>query len=894
MAKAPDLTQRHTPRDFDVVLGCCLALMLTVVLSLSLFYSRDVLNRLEQLQSARSDNVQWTLTQVEVEHLSFLNALERREADGEADLPRVREAYDVLFSRLATLRNGSLFHDLVATKPEFRAALTGVHDFMKAAMPLIDGPDEALRAALPALAEQTRAARQEVRRLSTTGLAYFAVNADLHRREIAATLRRLAFDAASLLVLLTALSLYLLLVNRQKSRRGIALEQANHRMNTILSTSLDGVIVTDATGRVLEFNGAAETIFRLSSAEMKGRLVTDLFHTDRLRDGGPAAMAQLREGGARQIVGQGRVRREARRSDGEIFPMELAVQAAHDGEDEILIAFVRDVSQQDADEKKLVEAHDRALAGEKAKADFLTVMSHEIRTPLNGLLGNLSLLGGSDLTEEQRQFLRNMDVSGRILLKHVDAVLDIARFEAGKLQLAQEPVHVDELMQNLVGGQIGNAAGRGNRLDWAWVGPPQHWVNSDAQRIYQILLNLVGNAIKFTEQGRITIEAETDPAPLPDAPKRLMIEFRVSDTGQGIAEDQITTIFDDFHTSDTSFGRAAGGAGLGLGICRRITNAMGGEIGVESMPGEGSTFWVRLPVIPTEAPAPKDKPPSRHPVRGALCILVVEDNDINLQVTCSMLEREGHSVTCARDGQSGVEKANAHRFDLILMDISMPVLDGLEATRQIRAGCGPSAQAPIIALSANVLPQDTERFHAAGMDDFLGKPLTLDALRRALCTVYSGPTGVEEAGSGRAAEPRHAGAPGDRAAAAKDPGATDRPSSNPTSNAQTSSIDANKISDMRQTLGDAGFERLLGRFLDEADTLIRDLSAQDPQEDIAEHMIGRIHKVSGSAASFGTTEFRKLLNDTERAAKGELDMPLPELLARLAPCWQRTRVLLEA
>ena len=140
MAKAPDLTQRHTPRDFDVVLGCCLALMLTVVLSLSLFYSRDVLNRLEQLQSARSDNVQWTLTQVEVEHLSFLNALERREADGEADLPRVREAYDVLFSRLATLRNGSLFHDLVAPKPEFRAALTGVHDFMKAGGGLLVGP----------------------------------------------------------------------------------------------------------------------------------------------------------------------------------------------------------------------------------------------------------------------------------------------------------------------------------------------------------------------------------------------------------------------------------------------------------------------------------------------------------------------------------------------------------------------------------------------------------------------------------------------------------------------------------------------------------------------------------------------------------------------------------
>ena len=843
-----------SPHRRGAALGWFVSLTLLLVMSLSVLYSREVLNDLAQLQAADSDNVQWTLTQAEVEYLTFLHSLDGK--NGETpNLALVREKYDILYSRLATLRSAQLFRDLVE-HPEFASALEELTAFMTAAIPRIDGSDTELLAALPDLRAEAQKGRDSIRALSISGLTHFAKRSDSQREQVAQTLLQLAIATASLLVLLAALSVYLLVINRQTQRRGFALQQAYQRMNTILSTSLDGVIVLDETGTVLEFNGAAETIFGYMSEDVKGRAVGDLLVPDHLLAAHRESMQRLQQGGDRRVIGKGRVKLEAKRANGEVFPIELAVQTAMDGEKEILIAFIRDISQRMADEKELVRARDRALAGEKAKADFLTVMSHEIRTPLNGLLGNLSLLSGTGLSAEQRQFVRNMDVSGRILLKHVDSVLDIAKFEAGKLEIAEERINLSELLQNLVDGQSGNAANRGNVLEWSWVGPEQDWVITDAQRVYQILLNLVGNAIKFTEFGRVSIEAEVDCLPCPEKSERKVIEFRVSDTGIGIDDAQAEAIFEDFHTSDSSFGRAAGGAGLGLGIARRIVEAMGGEIGVESVPGEGSTFWVRLPMAAAPKPKPRERRPETKAVLPQLDILVVEDNEINLQVARSMLKREGHRVTTATDGRSGVDAADSKRFDLIFMDISMPVLDGLQATQLIRSGAGPSQKTPIIALSANVLPQDKERFLDAGMDAFLGKPLTLDALRRALFTVRGQPNAKEEP------------------------------------EAQAAEVDTSQMSDLRDSMGGDVFDKLLERFVSEADALISDLSTDaDLSGDIAA-LGARCHKIAGSAAVFGATAFRVQLNAAERAAERGDEDELAPLLKDLSPCWMRTRAAL--
>ncbi|MEN9059694.1 ATP-binding protein [Ponticoccus litoralis] len=270
----------------------------------------------------------------------------------------------------------------------------------------------------------------------------------------------------------------------------------------------------------------------------------------------------------------------------------------------------------------------------------------------------------------------------------------------------------------------------GNRIGWEWSGAALTWVRVDASRLRQVLVNLVGNAIKFTRDGRIQIEAETLP---PEDGTRPMVEIRVIDTGIGIAEEELGKVFDDFHTIGGAEASTVGGTGLGLGIARRFMQALGGEIGVESTPGEGSAFWVRFPVTPAEAPAPDTDRPEAPPPDTAPCrILLVEDNEINLDLARHMLRGLGHSVTEARDGRAAVALAGAEPFDMILMDVRMPVLNGLDATRAIRAGAGPNATTPIIAVSANVLPEARDRFVAAGMTGFLAKPLSPDSLARVI------------------------------------------------------------------------------------------------------------------------------------------------------------------
>jgi len=826
---------------------------MSAIFILTLSLSSEVISDLERQRSASSDNVQWTLTQVEVEHLSLLNALEHHMHAPEgplpiaADLDEVRRQFDIFYSRVDTLRSSRLFDDL-RQDPEFAEPLEAVTGFLERTVPRIDGPDAELEDGIVSIWEDARTIRGDVRDLAVGGLSHFARTADARRDDTARTLAHLAALSAGLLLALALVSLYLLYVNNVTRRRGDALGRANHRMNTILSTSLDGVIVTDAEGRVLEFNPAAETIFKYSLEEARGRTIGKLIVPPDMRDADGVDMRRMRWGGEQPIVGRGRIQLEAMRATGELFPAELALQSAHDGDEEIVIGFVRDISKRKANEAELISARDRALAGEKAKADFLAVMSHEIRTPLNGLLGNLSLLKNARPTQEQTRFIHNMEVSGQVLLNHVDTVLDISRFEAGKLSVKRETADLGALMQEIVDGQSGNAASRGNVIEWQWVGPARPWVTTDTQRLRQILLNLVGNAIKFTENGRVSLEVEVaEPGDDGETP---VYEFRVIDTGIGIAEEHLERVFEDFHTRDASLGRSAGGTGLGLGIARRFAKAMGGDIGVESTPGEGSVFWVRLPLKEGTATA-RTRRDTRTPgpVEG-LELLVVEDNPINLEVIRNMLKIDGHRVTEARDGKSGVEAAMARRFDAILMDISMPVMDGPTATRHIREGGGPSSDVPILAVSANVLPDAVEGFREAGMNAFLGKPINLSALRQALAAV----TGAE---GGAAAETEEAG--------------------------------ETQLASIRANLGEAAFAGLAAQLVEEGDALIPRLARPGRTEAALNELAAECHKFAGSAAMFGALEMRDVLVEFETAAKaGEVDA-LATLAHRAKGVWSRAR-----
>ncbi|WP_300034560.1 PAS domain-containing hybrid sensor histidine kinase/response regulator [uncultured Roseobacter sp.] len=847
-----NLSKLRSPRQSRWVvwlIGFGLFAFLVVTIALG----RQVVEDLEQQRSASSDNVQWTLTQVEVEYLSFLNALEHfghteprsGTEEGDIDLPRLRRQFDIFYSRVDTLKSARLFADL-REKPEFAMPLAVVSNLLDETARQMDGDDRELERQTDDIWRRALAIRSEVRSLSVAGLDFFARQSDARRMDTARTLSRLAAFSGALLLSLTGVSIWLLFVNRKIRRSSAETAQVNARMNTVLATSLDAVIVVNIDGQIIHFNPAAESIFGYAQPDVLGKSIGDLIVPPHLRDAHDTGMERMQKKGEKHVVGKGRVQLEAMRAGGEVFPVELALQSATDDGNEIIIGFIRDISRQVADEQELISARDRALAGKKAKDEFLTVMSHEIRTPLNGILGNLSLLGDTRLSTDQKQFTRNMEISGEVLLNHVNSVLDIARFEAGKLSVLRDTVNLGELVQEIVDSQSGSAAERGNVIEWQWIGEAQPWVVADGQKLRQILLNLVGNAIKFTHQGRVSVEVEVSGrVEITDVP---VTEFRIIDTGVGIAAADTETVFEDFHTMDPSIGRVAGGTGLGLGIAKRLTKALGGDIGVESEPGEGSVFWVRLP-LPPSAPEKIWQPVNDTSAQSrSLDLLVVEDNEINLLVISRMLEKDGHKVTVATDGKSGVDAADAHRYDAILMDISMPVMDGLTATRHIRGGTGRSADVPIVAVSANVLADAVEKFSDAGMNAFVGKPISVAALRRAL---------AEVTGSGAQVTSGH---PGD-----------------------------GTLEEMRTDLGEEAFAGLLTRFADETDRLIGRLKTAAWQHGDQSSLKMECHRIAGSAALFGMPELRDVLIDAEVAVEHQAHDRLEVLAHRARGVWATSR-----
>ncbi|MFQ3183236.1 MAG: PAS domain S-box-containing protein [Alteromonas macleodii] len=810
-----------------------------VTLALVAFLTYNVVREIRLLGSAQSDNLQWALAQVEVEFLEFA----KQASQDSVDIIQLREEFDVFFSRVTTLQEAPSFEDLRSNKISLEY-LNGLSAFLNQSVTIIDSADEELLRAMPDLLTMTLQIRPVVRTLSNSGLAVFAKAVDVQRLAVALTMVKLAIAIAMLIGVLALAIIYLNLLNTRVYRREREKNQTMSRMESVMSTSLDGVVMCDSNGNIIDFSPAAEVIFGHSKVAVLGQKIDTIMVSNNLRSAHDNKEDYVRFGGGMQLTGKGRLKLEAKHKDGHFFPVEIATQDAETEEGRIFISFLRDISHEVMAEAELVMAHDKALASEKMKTEFLSTMSHEIRTPLNGLLGNMNLLRDTELNKNQDRYVSYMETSGRLLLSHVSDVLDITRYDAGKLNTRLEPVNISELMQDIVDNQAGTALRNKTSLIWRWDGVKHDWILSDHHRLQHVMMNLIGNAVKFTRRGKVLVTIKNI-----GVEDDLKLLISITDTGQGMSENLTRRVFDDFVTGNTAYDRDVGGTGLGLSIAKRFVRALGGEIGVESTVGKGSLFWIKLNVHVAEMPKIIHAKITKHQPGLCLKVLLVEDNEINRVVVREMLHADGHTVVEAHDGFEAVELSKEIKFDIILMDISMPVMDGRSATRTIRSEKGASAKTSIYALTANAMIEERGEFLKDGMNGILTKPLSRDALRNVLDQ-----TGHHSDNNG------------------------------------TILINHSHNAETRDALGEKTFVKLRSRFVSEVDKLEIWLNS-DEVHDFLE-TASRTHKVAGSSAVFGADRLQETLKEIEAAAKLRDDKVIAERSKALDIIWQRTRSIL--
>jgi PAS domain S-box-containing protein len=829
-----NLTKPSLGRGLMIVLIAVVSLL--CIASIAILAS-DVRRAIKDQATATADNTQWTLSQLDVEYFQMKEAVAAAQTSN-GSLTNVRKRFDILFSRTTTLIEGQIFQNL-QQDPDYSKGLANLRRFENAWVVPIDGDDTTLKKMLPWLQVEMEAMRSYVKMVPLAGIRVFALQAEKERQNISNTLIAMAALTTVMIVFLLALVAILLRYDTVNRTRAIQLSQTLTRTAAIVNTAFDAVVVVDSQGRCIEFNPAAERIFEFSRNQAIGAVLDELIIPRGQRDAHRITLRHAHDSG------RGRTRLSALRRNGELFPVEMSIAHSMATDHSNYVYFMRDLSFEVATERELLQARDEALAGEKAKADLLAVMSHEMRTPLNGMLGMVELLHDTSLTVRQKKLLGVMRASGDLLLRHVNDVLSIARLESGKMPVQLTPIDIGALVQDIFDNQAGASAANGNVLHLAPSFANLPPLLSDNFQLRQILLNLVGNAVKFTENGQIRVEADYSTF-------EKVLEIRVIDNGIGMAAQDLDRIFEDFVTLDTSYARAADGTGLGLGITRRIVENLGGNIAAESELGKGSLLRVRLPMqispTPTVAlPQAPDEPIFVIQPQSPKHILVVEDNAINRLVVREMLEKQGHHVHEAHDGEDGVQKANDTRYDLIFMDISMPKMDGVAATTVIRNGKGMSANSPIIALTAHAMGAEITRFRAAGMQDVLVKPVTGNALALMLETFLPATNEVSEG-----------------------------------------MLSIETIEELLETMGEERARNLMQRFIKQTDEAVAQITCYENTDITAENLRAEIHKICGSAAMFGAKTLNFQLRQLEELCRAGNVKPVFAQWSQVQTIWQET------
>jgi PAS domain S-box-containing protein len=560
------------------------------------------------------------------------------------------------------------------------------------------------------------------------------VSAALSEREELASWRRQAMLQAIvvgvIIFLIVGCAIYLQREIAQRAEAERAAAASGEQYKLLADNSTDVIVRLGFDGLRRYVSPSAATVLGYAPEELIGRDATQLTHEED-RALLEAAWGRLRRGEGDQILTY-----RMRRKDGGWIWVETTLSAVIDpgsGEPREMVAVIRDIGNRRSMEAELVAtvreleaARDSAEQAARAKSQFLATMSHEIRTPLNGVIGFADLLSRTPLTQEQRNYVEMQLEAGKTLLSIINDILDFSKLEVGKLDITATPVDFRPVIEGCVGWFQAAAREKGLKLDCGIAEDLPRLIQLDGGRLQQILANLLSNAVKFTRRGVVSVSVRRG-----QSPRGARLAIAVSDTGIGIPQEKLGMLFQRFSQIDGSISREFGGTGLGLAISQRLAQLMGGGIAVTSEYGVGSIFTLDLPLEPA-APEMREVAPAVAALPGQLRVLLVEDNRTNQKLIEALLGELGYAIETAQNGEEAVKAVSEKSYDLVLMDVQMPVMDGLQATKRIRALGGEKGEVPIIAITAHVRPEDVARCKAAGMQAHVGKPINREALKTAI------------------------------------------------------------------------------------------------------------------------------------------------------------------